>query len=156
MLMLMNNKNERFSFAYDWKQALAKVEALADSQYTENQNRDNIEEWNGYSNIGTKNILGYPCDGYRSENDEQITELWITRDAEVGMYNLFRANASTKQMKGKIPDEYPRGMIMELTNEDQKSGEKTIMTVTNIKKDAKVSYAMSDYPAMSFSPKANR
>lgn len=156
MVMLMRNKNDKFSFAYDWNQALEQAQSFSDSLSADDQNWDETEYWGNYTKIGKKSILGYDCDGYRSEADEQITEIWVSREGDWGMTNMFRANANAKYMRGKIPDEYPQGMVMELSYEDLKDGNKTIMKVTDINKNARVLYTMADYPAMSLSPKANR
>ncbi len=151
MLMLMGDKQDKFSFAYNWEEGLDTAEV----QDSEEQDWDEIQEHHGYSKIGSKNILGYNCDGYRSEDENQIIEIWVSRDADFGMHNLFKANANAKQMKGKIPGDYPSGMIMEMVAEDLQNGDKTKMTVTGIEKDARVSYAMNDYPTMSFGSKAS-
>jgi hypothetical protein len=156
MLMLMSNDQEKFSFAYDWKQALDESEELAENQPEEEVNWDEIEEWHNYKKIGSKNILGYDCEGYRSENENQIIDIWVSREADFGMYNLFQANTNAKHLKGKIPAEYPQGMIMEMITEDLENGDKTKMRVTDIKENARVRYIMADYPAMSFNPKASK
>jgi len=152
MLMLMSNENDRFSFAYDWQQDLGSAES--DSLYQEEVNWDEVDEWQNYKKIGSKNILGYRCDGYRSDTDSEIIEVWVSRDTEFGINNLFQANANAKQLKGKIPEDYPHGMIMEMHTEDLKNGGKTTMKVIDINKNADVSYAMTDYPAMSFATKS--
>jgi hypothetical protein len=59
-------------------------------------------------------------------------------------------NEQTKHLKGNVPENYPAGMLMEMTQEDLKSGEKIVMKVTDINRNASVTYTMSDYPAMSF------
>lgn len=154
MIMLMNNEDEKFSFAYDWQQNFEP--AGADSLYGEDVNWDDMDEWQDYKKIGSKTIQGYECDGYRSENDNEIVEVWVTRNAEFGMNNLFKANANAKQMKGKIPDEYPYGMIMEMNMEDLQSGEKTTMEVIDIAENADVHYTMSDYPTMSLGSNSSK
>lgn len=147
MLMLMRSEEDNFSFAYDWNQPLENMQN--DSTEYEDIDWDEADEWQGYTKIGNKNILGYNCDGYRSKTDHENIEIWVTRDADFGMNNLFRANANAKQLKGKIPENYPQGMVMEMNTEDLKSGDKTTMRVTDINKNARVSYKMSDYPTMS-------
>ncbi|MGM0545798.1 MAG: DUF4412 domain-containing protein [Bacteroidota bacterium] len=147
MLMLMDNEGEKFSFAYDWEQNFESEDS--DSLYGEDVDWENMDEWQDYKKIGSKNIMGYDADGYRSESDNEIIELWVTRDTGVGMNNLFYANANTKQMKGKIPEEYPYGMLLEMKSENLKSGEITTMEVVEIDENASVSYSMADYPAMS-------
>ncbi|GAA5523264.1 DUF4412 domain-containing protein [Aliifodinibius salicampi] len=147
MLMLMSNNKDQFSFAYDWKEALEHTEQDIDEQ--EETDWDEVDEWQGYTKIGTKTILGYNCDGYRSETENENIEVWVSRDADFGMNNLFSANANAKQLKGKIPENYPHGMLMEMNTKDLKSGDITTMKVTDIKKDTRVNYVMSDYPTMS-------
>jgi hypothetical protein len=44
-------------------------------------------------------------------------------------------------------------MVMEMVSEDLESGDKTIMRVTDIQKNADVNYKMADYPALSLSQK---
>lgn len=151
MLMLMDNEDEKFSFAYDWQQGFESTGE--DSLFDEEADWENVEEWQDYKRIGSKTIQGYQCDGYRSQNDNEIVEVWVTRDAELGMNNLFKANANAKQMKGKIPEEYPYGMIMEMQMENLNNGEKTTMEVTDIDENANIRYAMDDYPAMSLGNK---
>jgi hypothetical protein len=153
MLMLMSNENDRFSFAYDWKQDFGSAES--DSLYQEEVDWDQVDEWQNYKKIGSKNILGYSCDGYRSETDRERIEVWVSRDTEFGINNLFQAHANAKQLKGKIPEDYPQGMIMEMLNEDLVNGRKTTMKVIDIDKNADVSYSMADYPAMSFAVKSS-
>lgn len=152
MLMLMENEEDKFSFAYDWKQALDNME----TDSTDQEEWENADEWQGYEKIGTKEILGYECDGYRSETENENIEIWVSRDEDFGMNNLFQANANAKQLKGKIPEDYPQGMMMEMTAEDLQSGETTTMKVINIEKNAQITYTMSDYPTMSLGAKADQ
>lgn len=159
MVMLMSSEEDKFSFAYDWQQALKYAESEEDEEYeneAENEeevDEENMEEWKGYTKIGTKDIAGYSSDGYRSKTDQTVTELWVTRDAAYGMNNMFQANANTKQLRGKLPEDYPNGMLMEMVSENVKNGEKTVMKVTDIRENMNVSYAMSDYPNLSLGQK---
>jgi len=146
MLMLMQNKKDKFSFAYDWKQALKQV---PDSLREYENSEDTPDQWENYTRIGNKDILGYNCDGYKSETDNERYEVWISRNLDYGMQNMFMANANTKELKGRIPEDYPHGMMMEMVSEDLDSGAKTTMKVTDIKKNANIKYVMADYPTMS-------
>lgn len=148
MLMLMGDDKDKFSFAYGWEPVVDSVEMSAENQPTEEVDWEDVDEWQGYTKIGNKDILGYSCDGYHSQTEDSNIEIWVTRDETFGMNNVFSANSNTKQMKGKIPENYPYGMMVELTSEDLKSGEITTMKVIDIKKDAQVAYAMADYPMM--------
>ncbi|SHF90948.1 protein of unknown function [Fodinibius roseus] len=153
MLMLMENEKDKFSFAYDWKQASEYTANSAEARQAEDVDWDEVDEWQGYTKIGTKTIQGYECDGYRSENSDGVVEVWVSRDDTFGMQNMFKANANAKQMRGKIPEDYPYGMMMEMTSEDRQSGDKTVMKVTDIQKNARVTYEMADYPTMSLGGK---
>ncbi|HLR31556.1 MAG TPA: hypothetical protein VK074_03650, partial [Fodinibius sp.] len=79
MLMLMENEEEKFSFGYEWKQALAQAGDSAGTEQMEEINWSEVDEWQGYTKIGSKSIQGYECDGYRSENNGEVVEVWVTR-----------------------------------------------------------------------------
>ncbi len=151
MVMLMGSEEGKFSFAYDWTNAIEYAEDMEENE--EDVNWDEVDDWQGYTKIGTKNIAGYSCDGYVSENEEMKTEIWVTREETFGMENMFGANANSKQMRGKIPENYPYGMLMEMTMDNKESSEQTIMLVTNVNKNANMKYNMSDYPKMALGSK---
>lgn len=151
MIMLMQSEDDKFSFAYDWQQTLEQTEALEDGE--EDFEQDEVEDWNRYSKIGTKTIAGYSCEGYRSEGDREITEVWITREADFGMQRMFRANANSKQLRGKVPIDYPQGTMMAMESQNLETGEEIRMQVVEIHRDANVTYSMNDYPTMSLGQK---
>lgn len=159
MVMLMENEDGKFSFAYDWRQALDLAEDFEemDSELNTDTESDpdteEVDEWENFEEIGTKTIAGLECRGYRSEYEDSVMEYWVTEDEDLGIYKMLRINEQTKNLKGNVPDDYPRGMLMEMVQEDLKSGEKITMRVTDINKNASVTYSMSDYPAMSFGSK---
>ena len=149
MLMLISNKKDNFSFAYDWNQLTTQAEESTDDNEQEtNQNTDS--HWKNYTHIGSKTILGYQCDGYQSENDNEIVELWIAPDADFGSQRMFGAHANAKQIKGKIPEDYPTGMMMEMQSENRNSGEKISLKVTSINRNSNVTYSMADFPTFTF------
>ena len=152
MVMLMENEDGKFSFAYDWKQARSLAEdfkEMAPDSTTESD-QEEMEEWENFEEIGTKTISGLECRGYRSENEDTMMEYWVTEDEDLGIQKMLRINEQTKELKGNVPENYPAGMLMEMIQEDLNSGEKTTMRVTDINRNASVTYIMSDYPAMSF------
>lgn len=155
MIMLMQSEEDKFSFAYDWQQAMEQAEALGEEMEEVEQDQENVEadNWEGYSKIGTKTIAGYTCDGYRSENDREVTEVWVTQEADFGMQRMFGANASSKQLRGKIPADYPQGTMMAMESRNLESGEKITLQVVDIDRNANVTYSMSDYPTMSLGSK---
>jgi len=152
MVMLMESEDGKFSFAYDWKQARSLAEDFEQMESGESTDSDvdEMEDWENFEEIGTKTIAGLECRGYRSENENGVMEYWVTEDEDLGIQKMLRINEQTKQLKGNVPEDYPAGMLMEMIQEDFSSGEKTTMRVTDINRNASVTYTMSDYPAMSF------
>ncbi|NBC28166.1 MAG: DUF4412 domain-containing protein [Bacteroidetes bacterium] len=164
MIMLMDSEDGKFSFAYDWKQAEQLAEEFSeieeeqeetemesgaeDEAKTVSEPDNSVDEYQ-FEKIGTKTIAGLECQGYKTEDDDSVMEYWVTQDEDIGIYNMLRTNEQTKHLKGNVPDDYPAGMLMEMTQENLKSGEKTIMQVTDINRNASVTYTMNDYPTMS-------
>lgn len=141
MIMLLESDEEKFSFAYRWNQALDQMDEEGETDWEE------TEEWNNFKKIGKKEILGYQCDGYESQDNDSRTEIWVTREADSGIQQMFGAHSNTKHMKNAIPEDYPHGMLMEMTTEHE-NGEKVSMEVTDISENAGISYNMADYPQM--------
>jgi hypothetical protein len=146
MIMLMSSEDGKFSFAYDWTETRAMIEEMEQADEADVEAEDDVNYWQGYEKIGQKEIVGYQCDGYRSTDENTISEVWITREAAYGMETMFQANANSKQLRGRIPEDYPHGMLMEMITEDPDSGERMTMKVTDIQKNARVIFQMSDYP----------
>lgn len=154
MVMLMENDDQKFSYAYSWKHAMIPDGTHTDSVAVEQEvNWDEVEEWKQYKKIGQKTIAGYSCDGYRSENEQQIVEVWVSREADFGMQNLFMANSNAKQLKGKLPEDYPYGMLMSMTTKNLDSGEQTKMEMTNIDSNKNINYIMAEYPILGIAKK---
>ena len=68
----------------------------------------------------------------------------MTHDRSLGFGNMFAANSNMKQMKGKLPADYPDGMLLEMNSVDRNSGDQVTMKVTDINRNANVTYAMAD------------
>jgi hypothetical protein len=167
MVMLMESEGEKYSFAYDWTQGeslmkeFEKIEAEAEAEYgsdsddgevSDSEEETKTDEVPNIEELDTKVIAGYECRGYRTDTDGVTTEYWISEEEDLGVYKMLRINEQTKELRGNVPTDYPYGgMLMEMTQRDQDSGDVTTMRVTDIDKNASVSYTMSDYPPMSFS-----
>lgn len=144
MVMLMESGKSKFSIAYDWKEALQAAQAAP----VEPVNWDTVTVWRAYSRIGTKTIAGHKADGYKAESPDGTVELWVTREPVLAGLNHWTAGSSLKPIKGKVPAEYPHGMLLEMTSTHRGSGDRVTMRVTEIDTRARVAYAMSDYPRM--------
>jgi hypothetical protein len=146
MVMMMSTDTSKFSMAYGWSEAQKYAPPPSASTPKEQVNWDTVKVWRNYSRIGTKNIAGYAADGYRTESPDVNAEVWVSRDRTLGGGGMFGASSGLKQMKGRLPADYPQGMLLQMTSVNNKTGEKVSMTVTNIDTNAHVTYAMSDYP----------
>ena len=91
----------------------------------------------------TKSIQGYRCDEYRYDDPEESTKAsfwisndvnWTTRDF---MSTIFKSATYSRGM--------PFGFIMESESEDTKTGERTLMRVTDIDTKASKQFTMAGY-----------
>jgi hypothetical protein len=150
MVMLMASDKSKFSMAYGWTDAqkYAATGGSASGTPAQQVNWDTVKVWKNYSRIGSKTIAGYSADGYRIETTDGNAEIWVSHDPRLNVGSMFAANSGLKQMKGRIPDDYPQGMLLQLTGVNTKNGETVTMTVTSIDTNASVTYNMADYPKM--------
>ncbi len=150
MVMLMASDKSKFSMAYGWNDAQKYAQSASGTSAAPAQqvNWDTVKVWKNYSRIGSKTIAGYSADGYRMETADGNAELWVSHDARLSVGNMFAANSSMKQMRGRVPDDYPQGMLLQMTGVNTKTGETVTMTVTSIETNANVTYNMADYPKM--------
>lgn len=152
MVMLMSTDTSKFSMAYGWANAQKYAQsATATATATTPPppvNWDTVKVWKSYTKIGTKTIAGYSADGYRMETTDGVGEVWVSHDPALAGGGMFGAGAELKQLKGRVPADYPVGMLLQMTSMDNKTGEKVSMTVTNVDTHAHTTYAMSDYPSI--------
>jgi hypothetical protein len=147
MVMMMSTDTSKFSMAYGWSDA-QKYAPPTSSAPREQVNWDTVKVWRNYTRIGTKTIAGYASDGYRMESPDGAVDVWVSHDRALAGGGMFGASSQLKQMRGRLPADYPQGMLMQVTSVNSKTGEKGSMTVTNIDTNAHVTYAMSDYPRL--------
>ena len=146
MVMLMSTDTSKFSMAYGWANALKYAPPPADTAPRQPVNWDTVKVWRSYTRIGTKTIAGYAADGYRLETTEGSADVWVSHDPALAGTGMFNAGSELKQLRGRLPADYPTGMLLAMNGVDNQTGEKVSMTVTNIDTNAHTTYAMSDYP----------
>ena len=149
MVMLMSSDKSKFSMAYGWSDAgkyASSAPGSASPTPRQQVNWDTVKVWNNFSRIGSKTIAGYAADGYRMERPDGNAEIWVSHDPRLDVGDMFAANSGLRQMRGRIPDGYPQGMLLQLTGVNTKTGETVTMTVTSIDTNANVTYNMADYP----------
>lgn len=99
------------------------------------------EETNPYENselkkIGTKNILGYECQGYETETEEHKFTFYLTREAPISFANMYSAEKSNIP-KGWNADWLEDGdaLMMEMQMVDKENAERnTNMRCTGLEK----------------------
>lgn len=138
MLMLMESEGSRFAMAYNWDMAVAGLDATP-----------NPADVPSFERIGSRNIGGYNCEGYRTTDGDLVSEVWVTNEIASGMERIFQANRSMPMLKNNLPGDYPQGMLMEVNSENTKSGEKFQMRTKDIDTNSRATFRMSDYPMMS-------
>ena len=148
MVMLMSTDTSKFSMAYGWANAQKYAPPPAATAPQPPVNWDTVKVWKSYTKIGTKTIAGYAADGYRMETTDGVAEVWVSHDHALAGGGMFGAGSELKQLRGRLPPDYPTGMLLQMTSVNNKTGEKVSMTVTNIDTNAHTTYAMSDYPPM--------
>lgn len=152
MVMMMEAEKSKFSIAYNWKQAeeLYNEAAAADDAAGYTDDTANEDYFPNFERLGTRTISGYKSEGYRSSDEHATIEIWVTNEIASGMDRMFAANKTMPAVGNNLPDDYPSGMIMEMTSIDNETGGKFIMKTTEVNQNANISYKMSEYPVMSF------
>jgi len=143
LIVLMGDNEQKYRTVMSMDPALYNQSNQVEKQQ-EPVDWNNVTEWRGYKKLGKRTIMGYSCDGYTITNEIGKSEVWITRDELFGMENFF--NSANMGIKSKFPSEMPYGMLVELHSEDLKTGDKSIMTLKEVKKGINQVFKMIDYP----------
>ena len=146
LIMLMDNDGEKMRLAYS---ITINEEAAAEMmEEMESEDGSGSQEVPAFETIGTKDILGYPCKGYKQDTEDMTNEVWLAHKDVFGMNNIFGARGmDTDHADEMIAAGYPEGSIMEWTSYDKDTKEKTTMTVVEIDDNIEISYDMIDYPS---------
>ncbi|MHA6278848.1 DUF4412 domain-containing protein [Salinimicrobium sp. CAU 1759] len=89
-----------------------------------------------FEEIGTKTILGYNCQGYRAEDEENIYTFYVTDEAGVSFRDIYHENQKNIP-KGLNADWLidGTGLMMEMQMQDKANPDKNVsMTCTGIEK----------------------
>jgi len=89
----------------------------------------------------TKTIAGLNCEEYEHNDENSISNIWITRDLKMNTKDFFGTLFKTSL--------YSHGMgwgyMMEATTVNKENDEKSVMTVTRVDKNSNTKVLMSDY-----------
>jgi len=98
---------------------------------------DNMSD-HTFTQIDSKTINGYECEGYVSENDDQKITFYITDDVDVSFNQMFGSN--TKNLPkgfdtGWLEKYAENGLMMEMIYEDKKKSKNNMtMLCTDLEK----------------------
>ncbi|WP_375558715.1 hypothetical protein ACE193_13285 [Bernardetia sp. OM2101] len=135
------------------KQAIAmKMPNAEDYEQTQEQNPEEAMKDVKITRTGrTKNILGYTCSEVIMENDDMKSVSWTTKDVKISQFKAFAGMfVQDKEKKNQVmamSDEF----TMEMESTDKKTGEKTIMTVTEINENQNSTINTEGYKVMDMS-----
>jgi hypothetical protein len=104
-----------------------------------------------FTEIGTKTILGYNCQGYKMENDDSITKIYVTKDAPVSFTQLFIGNNKNipQGFDPKWLDKIDDSLIMEMEHTDKNESNTTTMKCILLNKNA-FTISKSEYQFINF------
>lgn len=140
-IMLSDDKGEKTGIVYGMGAFFKSIGENLQDEFEDSTAESYLENPNVKKTGRTKTIAGHKCDEYIYEDEETISETWITQELKLNTKDmfgsLFKTNLSSQGMSWGYP--------MESTSTDKKSGEKTMMQVTRVDSNSKVNFNMSEY-----------
>ncbi len=147
MIILTDEDGEKNGIVYGFDGAGALGMGLDTEDYEELEDEDvpNNIAMNPYiKKTGqTKTIKGYKCEEYRYDNPEEETKsnFWISEDVDIITRDFFGTIMKSAQYSNGMP----WGFVMEAESENTKTGERSIMKVTDIDTNANKKFSMGNY-----------
>ena len=93
-----------------------------------------------FKEIGTKKILGFTCQGFQMENEDNKMTVYVAFDAPVSFNNMYSGNNSKQMPKGFDPKWLEKmgdnSLVMEMDFQNKKKPkESTKMTCVALEKE---------------------
>ncbi|QDH79658.1 DUF4412 domain-containing protein [Echinicola soli] len=149
VLLMENEKGEKNYMAYgmDWTKMM---ENTGDKEMDSINNEINSEEFNITKTGNTKNILGYLCEEYHSENEDYVADYWVSTEPIEGYASYWSKNnfLFSKKVKQKYQgyyDQLPDGDVLEIHYASREDKSITHMTITEINTTEKSDFEMDEY-----------
>lgn len=136
MFMVMDSGNELTALFFD-ANGNKMLMATRLNQTEQDQAQNDFYKDAEIRKIGTKNILGYNCQGYEVETKDHLLKFFLTNEADINFSNLYQPE------KSKLPpgfkDEWfedGKGLMLEMEMTDKKQpGNNVKMLCTGLKKE---------------------
>jgi hypothetical protein len=152
MLSILDDKNQAMVIIMEEQKIaqLLSMNKIKDMAEEEEMTESGSSEFKSIQKTGkSKKILGYDCEEFSSQNENNKFSFWVTKDLELFQKNMF-FNIS-QSLGGKTFDDIPesaKGFMMEMHFENLSNKEKGSMTVVDIEKTQKI-ILMNEYQLMS-------
>ena len=138
MVMLMEQDGEKMKLSYGLNLNEQVVQQMVDDQ------QETAAEIPEFVEIGSKDILGYSCKGYKTETEDAVTEIWVADTDVFGLDNMFGAKGLSSQNPQMQISGYPSGSLMEFNSVD-KSGKKTVWQIIEMDDSDNLTLVVADY-----------
>lgn len=147
MVSLIDNNGQKIGMAMKLN-----PEKFIDEEADEQESNENIS----FEKTGrTKVISGYSCEEYKlidpEDDSDMETTFWITDDTDANwmkmMSKIAMSNEKMEEQYG-IPENYPKGSMIQIINTSTKNEEKSVITVEKINKNQKKVVDTSGYQMM--------
>lgn len=148
MIMLMDSEDGKVSFAYEWTHAEMETDETSEAEEMDPDAGTYSNPYADYESLGTRTILGYECEGYRTETEDVVTEFWVAKENIEGLESTINANSSTRFFSGNPMLMLHNGTIMEMTSDEKDSDQQWMMKMTKVNDKVSLGYTMSDYPVI--------
>lgn len=147
MVTLTDADGEKTGFAMAFTPEQA--EAIAEEAEEDTGAGEAVDAYKAYKTGKTKNILGYKCEEYLIEDENETVTMWVTRDLNKEMKKTYMKNSTFTGLFSYAY--YTDGLVMEYIIEDNKDGDKSVMTVTDIDLSKNSSFNTMGYTIMDMS-----
>jgi hypothetical protein len=147
MVTLTDADGEKTGFAVAFTPEQA--ETIAEEAEEDTGAGETEDAYKAYKTGKTKNILGYTCEEYLIEDENETVTMWVTRDLNKEMKKTYMKNSTFTGLFSYAY--YTDGVVMEYIIEDRKDGDKSVMTVTDIDLNKKKSFNTMGYTIMDMS-----
>ncbi|GAB3648047.1 hypothetical protein GCM10028791_11170 [Echinicola sediminis] len=145
ILLMESDKGEKSSMAYgiDWNKMM---DNAAENQIETAEESDFSVQKTG----NTKTILGYPCEEYRSENEEFEANYWVSTSPINGYTSFWSKQNSmmsknTRMKYNTYMEKFPDGDIMEMNYRSKEDKSTSHMKIVEINDSQKFDYEMAAY-----------
>lgn len=141
ILSILDDKNQAMIIVMEEQKMaqLLSMSKIKNSAIAESEEEETDTAFEALTKTGnSKQILGYTCEEFVSENESGKLSFWVTTELTLFQKNMFfnMSQSLGGNTFGEIPSE-ARGFMMEMNYEDLSSKEKSKMQVVDIKNETK-------------------